>query len=270
MMTMEKFAAIYARVSTIDQTAASQMPDLEAWAKAQSGPVKVYEPDHFTGRSMRRPRFNAVMADVRAGLVHTLVVWRLDRLGRSCAGVSSLIDELRGLGVSLVSIREGFDLSTPTGRAMFQVIATFAELETEIRAERVRAGVQSARLELAQIQEGLREGLTDEEILVQKRIADGRKVSAIEKIRRIRAGGGERLYWGGAKKGHLFKQSAPHERVKELFAKGLTPEEIGRALGVGRSAVYRRINDLGGIDALRGQTQEVATVQELPADPAPG
>lgn len=136
--------AYYVRVSSKSQQHASQLPDLEAHAEQQRGEVKWYK-DTFSGRTMERPGMDALLADLRAGRVKTLVVWRLDRLGRTAVGLVKLFDELRELGVNLVSLRDGINLATPAGRLIANVLASVASYETEVRAERQRAGIEAAR-----------------------------------------------------------------------------------------------------------------------------
>jgi DNA invertase Pin-like site-specific DNA recombinase len=135
----DKHIAIYLRVSSRSQDTRSQEPDLKRWAAAQDGPVRWYR-DKFTGKTMDRPGWKKLEADVRAGKVCQVVVWRLDRLGRTAKGLTALFDELQTRHVGLVSLREGLDLSTPAGRLMAHVLASVAQYETEIRGERVRAG----------------------------------------------------------------------------------------------------------------------------------
>jgi len=94
---------------------------------------------------MDRPGWKRLEADMRAGKVSRVVVWRLDRLGRTARGLTALFEELQARSVGLVSLREGLDLSTPAGRLMAHVLASVAQYETEVRGERVRAGQQAAR-----------------------------------------------------------------------------------------------------------------------------
>lgn len=138
--------AIYSRVSSKRQDTASQKADLEKWAASHAGdsPVVKYE-DHFSGRTMARPAWEELMSAVRCGSVEKIVVWRLDRLGRTAKGLTALFDELPQVNVGLVSIRDGLDLDTAAGRLMANVLASVAQYETEIRAERVLAGQQKAR-----------------------------------------------------------------------------------------------------------------------------
>jgi DNA invertase Pin-like site-specific DNA recombinase len=135
---------IYLRVSTRSQDTASQEPDLKRWAESQGATVTWYK-DKFTGKSMDRPGFRRLLQDVHAGKVGTIVVWRLDRLGRTAKGLTALFDDLLSRKINLVSIRDGLDLSTPAGRMMANILASVSQYETEVRAERIYAGLEVAR-----------------------------------------------------------------------------------------------------------------------------
>lgn len=139
-----KHIAIYIRVSSRQQDTKSQKPDLKQWAKAQDEPVKWYE-DTATGKTMNRPGWKKLEDAVRTGKVSTIVVWRLDRLGRTVSGLSALFDELNERKVNLVTLKDGINLTTPAGRMMANVIASVAQYETEMRGERVAAGQAVAR-----------------------------------------------------------------------------------------------------------------------------
>ena len=139
-----KFIAVYRRVSSKQQDLRSQEPDLKRWAEAQNEPIRWYS-DHYSGRTMDRPGWSKLERDILAGRVSKVVVWRLDRLGRTARGLTALFEELRQRGVVLVSLKEGLDLSTPAGRMMANVLASMAQFETEIRAERILAGQAAAR-----------------------------------------------------------------------------------------------------------------------------
>lgn len=141
---MKKHIAIYVRVSSKKQNMRSQVPDLERWVEAQDATVKYYR-DTFTGKTMSRPSWSKLETAMREGSVAAIVVWRLDRLGRTCKGLVGLFEELRERKVNLISLREHIDLATPAGRMMAQVVAAMAEYETEIRGERVLAGQAAAR-----------------------------------------------------------------------------------------------------------------------------
>ncbi len=141
-----KHIAIYIRVSTRKQDQRSQRAELKAWAENQSNPVKFYR-DSFTGKTMDRPGWQKLQAAIESGKVSKVVVWRLDRLGRTAKGLTALFSDLQEQGITLVSLKDGVDLSTAAGRMMANVLASVAQFETEIRAERVLAGQQAARNE---------------------------------------------------------------------------------------------------------------------------
>jgi DNA invertase Pin-like site-specific DNA recombinase len=138
--------AIYVRVSTHKQDTRSQEPDLQQWAGAfaRGAPVAWYR-DKATGKTMDRPGWKRLEADVRAGKIGSLVCWRLDRLGRTASGLTALFEELIARKVNLVSLKDGIDLSTPAGRLIANVLASVAAYETEVRAERIIAGQAVAR-----------------------------------------------------------------------------------------------------------------------------
>lgn len=136
--------AIYLRVSSGSQNTASQEADLKAWASAQTDSVEWYK-DKATGTKMDRPAFNRLLAAIRAGKVTRLVVWRLDRLGRTAKGLLELFEELQQLKCGFVSLRDAIDLSTASGRLLVTILAGVAQFETEVRSERQRAGIDAVR-----------------------------------------------------------------------------------------------------------------------------
>ena len=140
-----KNIAIYVRVSKKrGQDVRSQLPELEKWAAAQDQPVKWYR-DKFTGKTMDRPGWNRLQQALDSGEVSSIVVWRLDRLGRTAKGLTALFARLQEKRVNLVSLKDGLDLSTAAGRLMAHVLASVAQFETEVRAERILAGQAAAR-----------------------------------------------------------------------------------------------------------------------------
>jgi DNA invertase Pin-like site-specific DNA recombinase len=169
---MSKHVAVYVRVSTKRQDMASQLPDLEKWAAAQTEEVRWYK-DKFTGKSMDRPGWSKLQSAVERGEVSRIVVWRLDRLGRTAAGLTRLFAELQERKIGLVSIKDGIDLSTAAGCMMANVLASIAQFETEVRAERVIAGQQAAKAAGKSIggrQVGTRVRLTEEKESAVKRL----------------------------------------------------------------------------------------------------
>jgi DNA invertase Pin-like site-specific DNA recombinase len=94
---------------------------------------------------MERPGWGKLLSQMECDNVSKVAVWRLDRLGRTAKGLTSLFEDIRERGVGLVSLKDGLDLSTPAGRMMANVLASVAQFETEVRAERILAGQQAAR-----------------------------------------------------------------------------------------------------------------------------
>jgi len=142
-----KAAAIYVRVSTTNgQSVEMQLRDLRQLA-AQRGLEVVHEfcDEGWSGAKNSRPALDAMLADARRGKFRVLLVWKLDRLGRSLAHLVRLLDDFRACGVELVSFSEGLDFSTTTGRLMYAMVAAFAEFERGCIVERVKAGLRNAR-----------------------------------------------------------------------------------------------------------------------------
>jgi DNA invertase Pin-like site-specific DNA recombinase len=177
--------AIYVRVSSRKQDQASQLPDLERFAATVEGVVKWYR-DKVTGKTMDRPGWKALEQDMRSGKVTRIVTWRLDRLGRTTAGLTALFEELVARKVGFVSIREGFDLTTPAGRMMAGVLASVAQYETEVRGERTMAGQEVARSKGKHM--GRPKGIStpikvnpDQRIAVVRMHAEGESIAAISR-----------------------------------------------------------------------------------------
>ena len=141
-----KRVAIYARVSSSGQDLASQEPDLRCWIEAHApGRETTWYTDTFTGSAWNRPGLERLERDLREGQIDTIVVWRLDRLGRTAAEMLTFLDQLDASGVKFISIRDGYDTGTPVGRLMRTILAGFAEYEREVLSERIRAGIAKAR-----------------------------------------------------------------------------------------------------------------------------
>ena len=144
---MPKTTAIYIRVSTDRQTHRSQLAELSKWREANPDIVCKEYRDKATGTTMDRPGWQKLWSDIEAGKVERIVIWRLDRLGRTAAGLCTLFEGLQERRVGLVSIKDSLDLSTAAGRLMCNVIASVAQYDNEVRSERIRAGIDAAKAE---------------------------------------------------------------------------------------------------------------------------
>ena len=139
-------AALYARVSTQDQNAENQLRALREHADRSGWMIAAEFVDHATsGTRERRPGLDALIAEGRRRKFDIIAVAALDRLGRNLRHLVTLLDELQHLGLSLVSLREAIDLSSPIGRAMFGLIGVLAEVERAWIVERTHAGLRRAR-----------------------------------------------------------------------------------------------------------------------------
>ena len=127
----------YARVSTDDQNLHLQNDALK-----KAGCEKIYT-DQLGGATTERPGLSTVFEMLRPG--DTLVIWRLDRLGRSLKHLISMVDQLDKLGVGLKSLQESIDTTTPGGRLIFHIFGSLAEFERHLIRERTQAGVNAAR-----------------------------------------------------------------------------------------------------------------------------
>jgi DNA invertase Pin-like site-specific DNA recombinase len=140
-------AAIYLRVSTIDQHPETQLLDLRQMA-SQRGYEIVHEyTDRISGVKAKRPGLDTMMADARRGRFDIVLVWASDRIARSVKHFLDVLDELNRLKIEYVSFRENIDTGGPLGRTIVVIIGAVAELERNLIIERVRAGMRRARLE---------------------------------------------------------------------------------------------------------------------------
>jgi DNA invertase Pin-like site-specific DNA recombinase len=107
--------------------------------------VEEYTDQGVSGAKESRPALNRLMADAHRRRFDAVLVWKLDRFGRSLRHLVNALAEFEAVGVAFVSLRDNLDLSTPAGRLMFQIIGAMAEFERTLIAERVRAGMRNAR-----------------------------------------------------------------------------------------------------------------------------
>lgn len=149
-MTMIAFneVAIYGRVSTTSQQIDTQLRETRDYCRRNGVEhYKTYADIGISGSTASRPQLDALLTDLRAGRIKTIVVYKLDRLGRSLTNLLDLLAEFRNRKVRLISISDGLDSQTdnPMSRAFWRLLGVFAELEREIIRERVISGLARAR-----------------------------------------------------------------------------------------------------------------------------
>src|SRR5580658_742767 len=146
--TKGKRVALYLRVSTSEQTTHNQRRELQAVAARHKWDVvEVFEDAGISGAKGRnqRPGLDAMMKAVTRREVDMVAAWSVDRLGRSLIDLLDFLRELHAKGVDLFLHQQGLDTSTPSGRAMFQMLGVFAEFERSMIRERVMAGLSRAK-----------------------------------------------------------------------------------------------------------------------------
>jgi DNA invertase Pin-like site-specific DNA recombinase len=139
--------ALYGRVSTSNgqQDPEMQLCELREYARLRELTIAGEYVDRMSGSKDSRPALNRLMADAGRRKFDAVLVWKLDRFGRSLRHLVNALAELEALGLSFISLRDNLDLSTPSGRLMFQIIGAMAEFERALIQERVRAGLRNAR-----------------------------------------------------------------------------------------------------------------------------
>jgi putative DNA-invertase from lambdoid prophage Rac len=157
-------AGLYARVSTNDQqTLPMQNHAMREYARKRGWTIATQVREVGSGAANRQARAKLLEA-ARRREIDVVLVWRLDRWGRSVTDLLATLQELGHLGVGFVSLSEAFDLTTPAGRAMAGLLAVFAEFEKEILRERTRAGLAHARRNGRQLGRPVTAGLHAAEI----------------------------------------------------------------------------------------------------------
>ena len=139
--------ALYARVSTLNnQDPEMQLAELREYAGRRGWQiVEEFTDQGVSGCKESRPALNRLMSDACRRRFDAVLVWKIDRFGRSLKHLVNALAELAALGVAFISLRDNLDLSTPSGRLMFQIIGAMAEFERALIQERVRAGIRNAR-----------------------------------------------------------------------------------------------------------------------------
>jgi DNA invertase Pin-like site-specific DNA recombinase len=144
-MNDAKRAAIYVRVSTVEQDTGLQETELREYCDRRGWNYVVYRDKGQSGAKNERPALNSMLSDLRRRKFDVIVIWKLDRLARSLRQLLTIGEECRSLGVDLVSLRQNIDTTLPAGRLTFQILGAVAEFERELLRERVKAGMEQAR-----------------------------------------------------------------------------------------------------------------------------
>jgi DNA invertase Pin-like site-specific DNA recombinase len=146
-----KRAALYMRVSTLDQHPETQLLDLRQMAVQRGFEIVKEYTDRISGTKAKRPGLDQMMADARRGRFDVVLVWASDRIARSVKHFLEVLDEFSRLKIEYASFRENIDTGGPLGRAITIIIGAVAELERNLIVERVKAGMRRAKLEGRQI-----------------------------------------------------------------------------------------------------------------------
>lgn len=160
----------YARVSTEDQRL-----DLQLAALRRAGCERIFRDRGMSGSVMARPGLRRMLASLRPG--QTLVVWRLDRLGRSLAGLVQIIDDLGRRGIEFQSLTEEVNTVSPGGRLVFHIMAALAEFERTLISERTKAGMAEARRKGRRV--GRPPSLSDSDIIEAIRAVETEPIESI-------------------------------------------------------------------------------------------
>lgn len=167
----------YARVSTVEQNMDLQLAALKA-----AGCSAILTDEGFSGADFSRPGLTKMLKTLRRG--DTLIVWRLDRLGRSLFELLKLVRELNERGVEFRSLSESLDTSTSAGRLLLHILASMAEFERSLISERTRAGMAAARARGSMI--GRRPAMTPEQLVDARLAIDRDRQSVVEVADRYR------------------------------------------------------------------------------------
>jgi DNA invertase Pin-like site-specific DNA recombinase len=182
-------AALYLRVSTDKQTTENQRVELEAAAATRGwAVVETYQDNGISGAKGRdkRPGLDRMLKDAVRRKFDVVMVWAVDRLGRSLLDLIDTMQELKGAKVNMFIQKSGIDTTTPGGKAMYQMLGVFGEFERDMIVDRVKAGIERANAERkAGIERAHKDG--------RKKKAHGRPRSAVEKQIRERLAAGESI-----------------------------------------------------------------------------
>ena len=179
---MNKVTAVYLRVSTEglkngkEQTTDSQRLDILAYLKSKSiENFVIYEDLGVSGTRKHRPSLDRMIKDCKQGKLSKIVVFKLDRLARSLSNLLEMVTLFQESGVEFISVKDSIDMSTATGRLLFQILGSFAEFEAATIKERVNSGIAAARAKGVRLGRPLKSGHS----VVAKLRGEGKTVKEI-------------------------------------------------------------------------------------------
>lgn len=144
-MKTNRICAIYTRVSTEEQNPQIQVDELKKHTSQQNIMVHDVYTDIVSGTKDSRPELNRMMFDMRKGLFNCVMIYKLDRLGRSLKHLITVCEEFHNKGIELIVTSQGIDTSTATGKLLFNILGSVAEFERELISERTKLGQKKAK-----------------------------------------------------------------------------------------------------------------------------
>ena len=224
-------AAIYARVSTLDQQPENQLAELRRYVAARGWDAAVEYVDHgVSGAKDRRPALDRLVKDARRRKFDVLVTWKLDRLGRNLKHLITLLEDLQALGVAFVSLGEGIDATTPAGKLQMHILGAIAEFERGRIVERVRAGPRAG--------EGAGEAARPAALRDCRRAVRGGRRPVAARRRRRRSASAARSCIGGGCHANPSNRGSKRPRIPQGFRRSRREPRLSRrqlVLGHGRS-----------------------------------
>ena len=140
--------AIYVRVSTMDQNPENQERILKDYCQTNKFKIyQIYIDKGESGLKDFRPAFNKLLKAMRGRKFNTLLIWKLDRMGRSLQHLLTILQEMKHRGVDLICTSQNIDTTSPSGKLMFQIMGAFAEFESTLISERTKLGMARAKQE---------------------------------------------------------------------------------------------------------------------------
>ena len=190
-----KSCAIYARVSTSEQSCELQINELKEFANRRGWDVIIVLEEKLSGTKANRPQLKQLQKLVSERKIDVVLIWKLDRLFRSLKDLLAMLQDWSDLGVELCSLKDNVDLSTSSGRLLMQLIGAFAEFEGSLIRERVRCGIANAKRKGVKLG---RPSLTANADQAKALRASGKTIRQIAKELKIGNGSVQKLLAGGA------------------------------------------------------------------------